>query len=90
VFQYTKTKAETMFAFTPLTVLVLSTVAVARPQYTFASGTACDEMIQEFTTTSTSDATESIGDHGWQNYDGNTCAAGLSSKSCHHPSSISY
>lgn len=69
-----------MFAFNSFALLLLSAIAAARPQYIFASTTAYDEMSKQFTTTSTTDVTESVGDHGWQDFDGNTCAAGLSSK----------
>jgi len=74
-----------MVMHAPLALLLLPAMAVASPQYTFAGMTGCDELTTRYTTTSKADVTENIGDHGWQNYDGNTCTAGTAGKSPHPP-----
>lgn len=73
-----------MFTLFPLALLLLPSIVTASPQYMFAGDTSCDEMKTTYTTTSTADVTTSVGDQGWQNYDGNICTAGTARK-LHHP-----
>ena len=54
---------------------LLLPLAASTPQYLFPGDTGCD-MEPRYSTKSTIDATEKFGDHGWQNYDSNTCTAG--------------
>ena len=64
---------------TAVAALLLPALTAAIPQY-WGFNTACTTNTV-YHTTSNADVTESFGDHGWTNYDGNLCTAGSASES---------